>query len=130
MLWTTMVKRAAVIASGLTAIFSADTIAQTLAPNPVFEAETTAVARNGATQPVHVNVQSWGLAGLNGRAQKIPLRGFYLAHLLSGSILSTIDGQPMPRAPGDYWPVKSGATMQVKVRGEFAVLETIVVTKQ
>jgi len=58
------------------------------------------------------------------------LRGFYTAHLLSGIISTTIDGQTTAHLPGDYWTVKPGAIMQVKVIGEVAVMETIVMAKQ
>ena len=66
----------------------------------------------------------------NGPTYEIPLRGFYLAHLLNGHISATIDGQTAKRSTGDYWTVKGGAAMQVKVFGEYAVLETTVVAKQ
>jgi hypothetical protein len=32
--------------------------------------------------------------------------------------------------PGDYWSIKAGSAMQIKVRGEAAILETITVSKQ
>jgi quercetin dioxygenase-like cupin family protein len=105
-------------------------IAKNLASIPVFEANTTTVAGNGASQPVRVSVQSWELSGPQGATHEIPVQGFYVAHLLSGSIATTIDGQTTTPPPGAYWTVKAGATMQVKVLGEFAVLETIVVSKQ
>ena len=53
-----------------------------------------------------------------------------MAHLLSGQILATVDGQTTQHLPGDYWTVKAGATMRVRVVGEVAVLETTVVSKQ
>jgi quercetin dioxygenase-like cupin family protein len=93
----------------------------------VYEGNTTIPAKNGATQAVHVSVQSWGIAGPE---HEIPLPGFYVAHLLSGQILATIDGQTTQHVPGDYWTVKAGAAMRVEVVGEVAALETIVVRKQ
>jgi hypothetical protein len=53
-----------------------------------------------------------------------------VAHLLSGQILATIDGRTTPHLPGDYWTVKAGAAMRVKVVEEVAVLETTAVSKQ
>jgi uncharacterized cupin superfamily protein len=108
------------------AVPAAGAMAQALSPTPVFEGNTMTRAKNGETQPVHVSVQSWAIAG---QEHEIPLRGFYVAHLLSGQISTTIDGQTAGRLPGDYWTVKAGAAMQVKVIGEVAVLETTVVTK-
>lgn len=117
----------------MVAIPLAGALAQTLSPAPVFEGNATITAKNGTVQPVHVSVHSWGISGNRGKndaAHEIPLRGFYIAHLLSGAISSTIDGQTTGHMPGDYWAVNPGASMQVKVLGEYAVLETIVVTKQ
>jgi hypothetical protein len=102
-------------------------MAQVLLPTLVFERNTTMPAKDGATQAVHVSVQSWGIAG---QEREIPLRGFYVAHLISGQISTTIDGQTTAHLPGDYWTVKAGATMRVKVVGEVAVLETTVVAKE
>jgi hypothetical protein len=104
-----------------------EAMAQTLSPTPVFDGNTTIPAKNGATQAVHINVQSWAIAG---QEQEIPLQGFYLAHLLSGRISATIDGQTTQHLPGDYWTVKAGSAMRVEVVGEVAVLETTVVSKQ
>jgi quercetin dioxygenase-like cupin family protein len=53
-----------------------------------------------------------------------------VAHLLSGQILATIDGQTTQHLPGDYWTVGGGAAMRIKAVGEVAVLETTVVSKQ
>ena len=101
----------------------AGAMAQALSPTLVFEGNTT----TDATQAVHIVVQSWGIAS---KEYEIPLGGFYVAHLLSGAISTTIDGQTTERLPGDYWSVKAGAVMRVEVIGEVAVLETTVVTKQ
>jgi quercetin dioxygenase-like cupin family protein len=102
-------------------------MAQALSPAPVYEGNTTVTAKNGATEPVHISVQSWGISGPE---HEIPLQGFYVAHLLSGQILATINGQTAQHLPGDYWTVNAGASMKVKVVGEVAVLETTVVSKQ
>jgi quercetin dioxygenase-like cupin family protein len=114
------------ISAVLVALAAAGAMAEGLSPTPVFDGNTMTSAKNGATQSVHVSVQSWAIAGQD---HEIPLRGFYVAHLLSGQISTTIDGQTAGRLPGDYWTVKAGAAMQVKVIGEVAVLETTVVTK-
>jgi hypothetical protein len=105
----------------------AGTTAQGLSPAPVYEGDTTIQARNGASEAVHVSVQSWAIAG---QEQEIPVQGFYVAHLLSGEILATIQGQTTQHLPGDYWTVKGGVSMRVQAVGEVAVLETTVVSKQ
>jgi hypothetical protein len=102
-------------------------MAEPLLPTLMFEGNTTLAAKNGGTQAAHIVVQSWGIAG---KEDEIPLRGFYVAHLLSGQISATIEGKSTGHLPGDFWTVKTGASMKVKVGGEVAVLETIVVAKQ
>ena len=123
-----MTKRvAAMTALVAIAIPLAGAMAQALAPTPVFEGHATTPAKDGATQAVHVSVQLWAIAG---QEHEIPLRGFYVAHLISGQMSATIDGQSTEHLPGDYWTVKAGASMRVKVVGEVAVLETTVVAKE
>jgi uncharacterized cupin superfamily protein len=116
---------AATIALVAIAVPLAGAMAQALSPSAtiVFEGNTT----TGTTQAAHIVVQSWVIGG---QEREIPLGGFYVAHLLSGAISTTIDGQTTERLPGDYWTVKAGAGMRVKVVGEVAVLETTVVAKQ
>jgi quercetin dioxygenase-like cupin family protein len=128
-----MNKRAAAIAALLAiAVPLATAGAETLSRATVFEGETTLAATAGTTPSAHVSVQSWGIVGQRGPGgpvQEIPLPGFYVAHLLSGDISATIDGQTTRHLPGDYWTVGAGKTMQVKGLGEFSMLETIVAAK-
>jgi hypothetical protein len=82
-------------------------IAQTLSATPIFEGNTTTALRDGTTQTVHVSVQSWAITGQPGGSPKsIPLHGFYVAHLLSGTISTGVDGHTVTRLPGDYWTVR------------------------
>ena len=90
------------------AIPLAGVIAGTLSPTPVFDGKTTMPAKDGTMQTVHVIVQSWDIAGQDHATQEIPLRGFYLAHLLGGHISATIGGQTVEHLPGDYWTIKPG----------------------
>jgi quercetin dioxygenase-like cupin family protein len=120
---------AAAALAALSATPFAQGVAQTLEPRPVFEATLAAPVKNGAAQPANISIQSWELPNQEGAAHEIPLRGFYVAHLLSGDVSVTVDGQTAAYVPGDYWAVKPGATMQVKVLSELAVLETIVAAK-
>jgi hypothetical protein len=100
--------------------------AQPLSPMQGFEGSTT-LSKNGATQSVHISVQSWRIVD---QAREIPVRGFFVAHLLSGQISTIIDGKTTEHLPGDYWTVKPDEIMRVKVIGEVAVLETTLVTKE
>jgi len=110
---------------------SAGAVAEPLTPFTAFEGNITITAKNGKTQPIHVSIQSWRIIGRKHATQELPLRGLYVAHLLSGHISVTIDGQTTDYLSGSYWTIEAGATMQVKGLGEAtADLETIVVSKQ
>jgi hypothetical protein len=120
----------AVLVPGLVPLAAAT--GQTLLPTAVFDASTTTPTTGGMAS-VHLTVQSWGIAGERdgkGPDLEIPLKGFYVAHALSGALSATIDGQTTNHLPGDYWTVKLGATMTVKALGEYAMFETIVLAKQ
>jgi len=114
------------VAAALVGVLSFGTTAQAIEPTPMLDAEIAMPAKNGGTQAAGVVVQSWAISA----EQEIPLSGFYVAHLRSGAVAATIDGQTAERLPGDYWTVKANARMRVKAIGEIAVLETIVVTKK
>jgi hypothetical protein len=105
-------------------------VGQTFSPTVVFEATTTTPDRSGASAPVHVNIQAWGIGRRSDDSMQEMPRGFYIAHLLSGAVSTTANGVTAQKTPGDYWTVKAGETMQIKVIGQFAVLETIAVTTQ
>ena len=105
-------------------------VAQTLSSTTEFESRLTTPAKDGSPQAVHVQVQSWEIAGRDSATREIPLRGFYVAHLISGHISATTNGTTAEHQPGDYWAVQPGAAMQVKGLDEFARLETTVVTKE
>jgi len=120
----------AVAVLALAALPWASTAAQTLVLTPVSQGKLMAPKTDGTVQPVEVSIQSWDLVRGEGGMYEIPLRGFYVAHLLSGNISTSIDGQTTNQPPGAYWAVQSGATMKVGVYGEAAKLETIVVSKQ
>jgi hypothetical protein len=115
---------------GVAMVMGGALCAETLQSISEFEATIMLPARGGrGALPLRARVQSWELGNLDG-VQVIPLQGFYIAHLLSGEINATVDGQTTPRTSGDYWSVKPGGTMKVEALGESAVLETIVVAKQ
>jgi hypothetical protein len=125
-----MTKRVAVIvAMASLALPSAAIMAQTkLSPNVLFEGALPAPQKDAAPAG-QASVKSWQLFNRNDAVQEIPLTGFYVAHLVSGDVAATINGQTTSYEPGSYWTVKAGATMQLKVLGEMAVLETITASK-
>jgi hypothetical protein len=123
----------AFVGTALVAALLSQAAAQTISQVKVFEGSTTIPAKAGGTEDVHVSIQSWGISGdrrRQGAGEEIPLRGFYLAHLLSGEVSAAINGQAVQHGPGDYWTVGAGATMRVTVLGEYAMLETTVLSRQ
>jgi outer membrane protein assembly factor BamB len=92
----------------------------------LFEATTKNVDKNGAARDVRVTYQVWRFPGQGEAPQELPLRGFYIAHLLGGEIAATIDGQTVKYSSGAYWSVKPDATMWINTIGQLATIETIV----
>jgi hypothetical protein len=112
------------------ALTPAAAIAQAnVSPKVLFEGNLAAPQKDAAPTG-QASVKSWEFFNKNGAVQELPLAGFYVAHLVSGKVAATIDGQTTNYQPGSYWTVKAGAKMQVKVLGEMAVLETITASKQ
>lgn len=61
---------------------------KSLEPRPEFDAKITMAAKEGRT-PVHASVQSSGISSQKA-AQEIPLRGFYVVHLLGREIATRL----------------------------------------
>jgi hypothetical protein len=123
----------AFLSAALTAILLPGAAAEDLSSKHIFDGVTTTRTDAGAPVDIRLSIQSWGIKGdrrAPGAPQEIPLQGFYLAHLLSGEVTTTIGQETTRHSPGDYWAVKPGATMQVKALGDYAMLETTVVSKQ
>jgi hypothetical protein len=90
------------------------------------KAAVTIQSKAGTPEEVSVSVQFWALSN---QQRTVPLRGFYLARVVSGVVSATIDGRTVQHIPGDYWSVNPGATMEVNTLGQGAVLETTVLSK-
>ena len=71
----------------------------------------------------------WTIAN-DGAVHEIPLAGFYVVQLQSGNVAATVAGETIDHRSSDFWTVKAGATMSVKVLSQLAVLETIAPAKQ
>lgn len=84
----------------------------------------------GGALPLNVEVRDWTLTGRGSSA--LPLQGFYLAHLLAGTVIADVGGTSEPHQSGDFWTVPQGAQMIVHIRppSEVMSLQTIAVTSQ
>jgi hypothetical protein len=129
------------LSAALMAILLHGAAAQDLSSKPVYDGAVTtrthaapSVAASATpSAAILLSVKSWGIRGERSGGsvpQEIPLHGFYLAHLRSGEITAAIGGETTRHSPGDYWAVKPGATMQVTTLGGYAIIETIVISKQ
>ena len=108
----------------------ADQVAHTIASTDLFDGEVDITVTGGTPKVAKVAVQTWGLDNRGGALHSLPIRGFYVAHLVSGAVSVINDGQQAKHLPGDYWTVKPGAAMQIKVLGDTAVVETTEISKQ
>jgi hypothetical protein len=124
-------KRATFAGATLTiAISTSGASAQSLSPDVVFEGAVPTAAVSGTQQSSHVTVKILKFNGPKDVTHELPVQGFYIAHLRSGAVTTTIDGQTTRQPDDAYWTVRAGATMKINVLSELAVIETIVVTKQ
>ncbi len=93
----------------------------------VFDGKTVPVAK-GKTRPFHVRVRRWELDADEGAGRTIPIAAFSVMTLCSGRIETTINGKTAVREPEDFWALKAGSVMKVRVLGESAILQGVIVT--
>jgi hypothetical protein len=88
-------------------------------------------AAPGTAATMRVEVKDWGL-GASPKGLQIPPRGFYIAQLRSGRILTRIAGKLEKREAGDFWTVQAGQIMTISFppHCEGAQLRTIAVNPQ
>ncbi len=96
-------------------------------PTTVFDGAANAQSATGATVAVHMRLLRWEFDSHH--LQRLPLRGFYVAHLLNGEVVTTIGGLTKVRRGGDFWSVGNGERMEVAVRSEDAFVETFAASR-
>jgi hypothetical protein len=79
----------------------------------------------GAPTSLRIELKQWQLAA-RGAAIEMPEQGFYVAHLMSGSVNVKLGGTSAPHAGGDFWVVEKGTRMVVTINkpGEQALIQT------
>jgi hypothetical protein len=95
---------------------------------PLFSGTLNARATKGKTYPFRVTIRKWDLDGSEDEVQVMSIRTFTVMSDCSGRIETTIDGKKEIRAPEEYWTVKAGSSVAVRVLSESAVLQTLAVT--
>lgn len=82
----------------------------------------------GPATPLRVELKEWHLAG-QGVSIEMP-EGFYVAHLMWGSVSIQIADKTTVPSPGDFWTVEKGARMAVTIKkpGEEALIQTFSVS--
>jgi hypothetical protein len=81
-----------------------------------FAATITTPAENGAVQSFDVSLGSLSLRG--GRQIEAPSMGYYVATLVAGELVTSIEGKETQRHPGDTWAVNAGEAMTVQLQGK------------
>lgn len=94
----------------------------------VFEGKATVPLAKGKTRNFHVRIRRWELDADDSAGRTIPITAFSVMTLCSGRIETTIDGNTSVREPEDFWAVKAGSIMKVRVLGESAILQGVIVT--
>ena len=98
-------------------------------PQILYNGIVTTRTNRGNALPVRLSIQVLRFQSKPAPQNVLP-RGFFVAHLVSGSILTTISGEsPRRRAVDSFWTVKSGAQMAVTVSGEVAILQIITASR-
>ncbi len=94
----------------------------------VFEGKATVPLGKGKIRRFQVHIRRWELDGDEGAGRTIPITAFSVMTLCSGRIETTIDGKTAVREPEDFWAVKAGSVVKVRVLGESAILQGVIVT--
>jgi hypothetical protein len=83
---------------------------------------------SGSGHAFDIEVNRWLAVKVEG-GTIVPLQGFYVAHLLAGTVTVDVGGSSEPHREGDFWTVSQGAGMIVQIvsPSEVALLETITV---
>jgi hypothetical protein len=95
----------------------------------LFDGKVSVPIAAGKTRHFHVQIRRWQLDADDGEGRPIPFAAFSVVTLSSGRIETTIDGKTEIRTPDEFWTVKAGSVMKVRVLGESAVLQTVIVTR-
>lgn len=80
---------------------------------------------SGIPRPLHVVIRDWYVFNNHRGAAHIPIHAFTIAHLLSGIITTSINGQVVKRSPNEFWDLAASTDMAVTVKSEAAIIETV-----
>jgi hypothetical protein len=83
---------------------------------------------NRKAERLHISVRSWELDAEENDVRTIRIVAFSVMTVRSGRVETTIDGKITLRVPDEFWAVKGGSRMKVRVLGESAILEATVVS--
>ena len=59
---------------------------------------------------------------------RFPQKGFLIAQLRAGTLITVIDDKRQERTEGEFWIVPAGSFMSVETGDDLAVLQTIITT--
>jgi hypothetical protein len=96
---------------------------QAMQASPRFVDKLLASRPSGATVPVNVDIRIWTIS--EHQPVRLPVSGFYVANLISGTLVTVMNETTETHPAGDFWTVPNGVPMFVAVKGQAAILQTI-----
>lgn len=84
-------------------------------------------AAKGKSQGFRMTIRKWDLDAVVEEGQSMSFPTFTVINVCSGRVETTIAGKTAVRNPDDYWDLKAGSTMRVRVLSESAVLQTLTI---
>lgn len=117
-----------VLTTGLLLLATASSLADAQRPaGTIYKGRLFVANANRAPKSAQITLQLWNLEKGDDSPQTLPISGFVVVNLRSGQVETTINGVSEVRVPEDFWTLKAGSTMQIKVLGQSAMLETLIV---
>jgi hypothetical protein len=94
----------------------------------LFTATGSARAVNGKSHDFRIIIRKWDLDAVVEEDQSISFPTFTVINICSGRVETTIAGETVVHNPDEYWAMKAGSTMRLRVLSESAVLQTLAIT--
>jgi hypothetical protein len=94
----------------------------------LFDGTATVHSAKGRGKQLHVSIRRFELDADEDGAQKMSVPNFSVMTLCGGRVATTISGYTTIRETGDFWTVRPGSVIEVRVLGESAILQALIVS--
>jgi hypothetical protein len=81
----------------------------------------------GRKVPLTIEIKLWSASGPS-NPTTVQIKSSYIATVLSGDLIVVTNGVRETHAPGHYWVIPAGASVQLLTKGQAATLQTIAIT--